>query len=165
MQSASGDGDGHCKGFPRLVCSTAGAKLGVAPRQLMAAPRVQRGSEGASRLFPKGLKSQIPVRSKSFPSHRDFSIHQRTGFDLFQHFQSCFVSVALKPFSALTQFFSIPDSSAEWQRESEPTLSLKLSALEGCHGLKSPKEKQEEHTRMQTWSENNGDFQFDPELA
>lgn len=120
-------------------------------------------SQGAAwirgcRLFPKGLKSQIPLRSKSFPAHRDFSIHQRTGFDLFQHFQSCFVSVALKPFSVHTQCFSIPDSSAEWQRESEPTLSLKLSPLEGCHGLKSPKEKQEEHMGVQTRSESSGDF-------
>lgn len=80
------------------------------------------------------------------------------GFDFFQHFQSCFVSVALKPFSVLTQCISTPDSSTERQHESEPTLSLKLSALEGCHGLKSPKEKQEEHTGVQTQSENNGDF-------
>lgn len=65
MQSASGDGEGHCKEPPRLVCSTAGAKLGVAPRQLMAAARVQHGSEGAG-CFPKGSNHKSHSEARAF---------------------------------------------------------------------------------------------------
>lgn len=80
--------------------------------------------------------AQAPSRRK----HTTFFLMlTETGFDALLCLQSCYGSVVLKAFAVPSQHFSITDSSAGWQGESDTALSPKLPSLTLCHGPKRPR--------------------------